>query len=963
MEFFALNEQVTQIEAQLASANDALALRRCITLAWQLRQRDTDRALKLARQAWAKLADPAQAGEMPPPERQRCQLRLLLIRAEVQFLQSEYVSAQSLAQRALQGFAKMNDALGCFDTHWLLAWLAHEQGDWVARRKALEAALVHSSADPVRAIVAETTVTSFAIALNPAQVKQQWGVQHLPLAGELHPAAACSIQALLGQVALDTNDKVQAILHLSTCHALALASGQMMRAMVAALKIGDLLAGFNLCHNALEWVQHGLSLARHGNWTDSIKNAMVANAGILALLKRHHEARDILRRAIAMPTPAHLPGERSAVKMLGQLGEQELVCQDYVAALEIFQKQQLYARELDWADLQTAAQIGQARALSQMGHSEAALEMARNALIHAKSNHQMELFRFLAQMYTQYPGLPPPAMPISAASVPLHYLHQALALTGKVSQLSDDLLAALAQEYAKVGDYLSAWRFADQANREREQRYGQDAANRVLAVQASQQSERLEMQDMHARQLEAQARRAESSQETSAILQHLGAIGQEITAHLEVGRVFQVLQTHVHHLLDVSFLAIFLMDEDGLAMNLAFGSDGEGDDAKAMPPIRLLLSDLDSPSVRCVRERRQITVDHDPELNIANWLPDKMPTLSRMSAPLCVAERVLGMITIQSRKKDAYGERQGLIFRTLCAYTAIALSNAQTHGELAKAHQQLQETRQQLVQQEKMAGLGELTAGVAHEINNPTHYVHLLAQAQQVDIDEFQKFVTHLVETDAAAEIMDAFDTRFARLSNNVKIMLNGTVRIKHIVSDLRTFTRLDPAEKITMQPIDIIHSALHLVRANWMEKVEFISEFEAVPEIECWPALLNQALINLLLNACQAIEEKQKASGCSKPEPGQLRVRLQHSAATQQVLIRIEDNGIGIPEAHQARIMEPFFTTKEVGVGMGLGLSTAFGIVKNHGGELRFASTAGQGSCFIIQLPALQPASLPASE
>ncbi len=951
MEFFALNEQVAQIEAQLASSNEAQAPLLMLALAWQLRQRDTHRALKLAAKVQAKLAATPELAQLPPLELQRSQLRLLLIKAEILFLKAEYVSSQSLAQRALQGFIKINDGLGGFDAHWLLAWLAHEQGDWVARRRALEAAAV-MSADPVRTIVAETTATSFAMTLNPARVKQQWGAQLVVGGGDVHPAAACSMQALLGQVALDTNDKVQAIMHFSACHALALASGQMMRAMTAALKIGDLLSSFSVLHNALEWVQHGLTLARHGGWSSSIKNALVANSAILALLAREHEARDLLRRAIAMPTPAHPLGQRAAVKMLGQLGGLELACQDYAAALEIFQRQEHSARDLDLADLQTAAQTGQARALSHMGHSELALAMAQAALLNAKPAGQIELFQFMAQMVTRHPQLPLPAGSISAASVPLHYLHQALALTGKVGEVSDDLLAALAQEYAQIGDYLSAYRFADQANRAREQRYGREAANRALAVQASQQSERVEAQDMHARQLAAEARRAESLQETSAILQHLGAIGQEITAHLEAGLVFNVLQAHVRHLLDVSFLAIFLMDEDdgddNEAMSLAFGRD----DDEAMPPLRLPMSDLDSPSVQCVRLRRQILVNHDPELNSRNWVPGKMPTLSRMSAPLCLEERVLGMITIQSRKQYAYGEREQLIFRTLCAYTAIALSNAQTHGELAKAHHQLQETQQQLVQQEKMAGLGELTAGVAHEINNPTHFVHLLAQTQQVDIDEFQQFVAQLVEADAAAEVMEAFDARFAKLSNNVSVMLNGTVRIKHIVNDLRTFTRLDAAEKKAMQVADCIHSALHLVRASWLEKVEFITEFEDVPDIQCWPALLNQVLINLLLNACQAIEEKQKASAADKPESGKLWLRLARCGETRRVCIAIEDNGIGIPLAHYARIMEPFFTTKDVGVGMGLGLSTAFGIVKNHGGELKFSSRAGQGSCFMVYLP-----------
>jgi signal transduction histidine kinase len=260
----------------------------------------------------------------------------------------------------------------------------------------------------------------------------------------------------------------------------------------------------------------------------------------------------------------------------------------------------------------------------------------------------------------------------------------------------------------------------------------------------------------------------------------------------------------------------------------------------------------------------------------------------------------------------------------------------------------LQETQQQMLLQEKMAGLGTLTAGVAHEINNPTNFVHVAAQNQRIDIAEFEQFVADMIDDDGAAEILPEFTARFAKLSGNVTTILNGTERIKGIVRDLRAFTRLDDTEKQSVRISDCLTSTLNLVRTSWLENVEFITEWADDPEIECWPALLNQVFMNLLVNGAQAIEEKRQQN--RQQERGKLWVRM--NTGDGKLFIHFEDSGVGMDSQVQARIMEPFFTTKEVGSGTGLGLSIAFGIVQKHGGSLTCRSTPGVGSCFTVSLP-----------
>jgi signal transduction histidine kinase/ligand-binding sensor domain-containing protein len=296
----------------------------------------------------------------------------------------------------------------------------------------------------------------------------------------------------------------------------------------------------------------------------------------------------------------------------------------------------------------------------------------------------------------------------------------------------------------------------------------------------------------------------------------------------------------------------------------------------------------------------------------------------------------------------------------LAAHSDLASAHDElerSHQDLARAHQDLQSTQKQLILQEKMAGLGTLTAGVAHEINNPTNFTHVAAQNTRVELAEFEQYLMNLLEDEPDPAMVDEFKARFASLQGNVNIMLNGTERIKTIVRDLRAFTRLDEAEKKAVHLSECLLATMHLVRTRWLEQVEFITEFTDDPPYECWPALLNQVFMNLMVNGCQAVAERQRASllhagadGQCSVERGKLWLRLYRHG--MQLRVEVEDDGVGMSPDVQTRILEPFFTTKEVGSGTGLGLSISYGIIQKHNGTLDIRSRPGQGSCFVVQLP-----------
>jgi diguanylate cyclase (GGDEF)-like protein len=271
----------------------------------------------------------------------------------------------------------------------------------------------------------------------------------------------------------------------------------------------------------------------------------------------------------------------------------------------------------------------------------------------------------------------------------LQYLREALAIAAGIDGyiVPGELLDAVAREYAAAGDFARAYEFSVQANAARDRTHSQEATNRAIAMQVQQQTERAHSEGEHHRQLAAaEAQRAEVLAQTSATLSHLSAIGQEITAQLDAGAVFRALDRHVHGLLDATHFSIFLLEPGGDYLHCAFGVEM----GLPLPPTRIALSDPDFNTARCVRERDELLIEIEDKSDTPNLIPGTLPTLTLLFAPLTIGERVLGVMTVQSMLPRAYGERERLIFRTLCAYGAIALDNAAAQAQLLEKNLELE---------------------------------------------------------------------------------------------------------------------------------------------------------------------------------------------------------------------------------------------------------------------------------
>jgi signal transduction histidine kinase len=288
--------------------------------------------------------------------------------------------------------------------------------------------------------------------------------------------------------------------------------------------------------------------------------------------------------------------------------------------------------------------------------------------------------------------------------------------------------------------------------------------------------------------------------------------------------------------------------------------------------------------------------------------------------------------------------------------------------ELSLALKQLQQSQLQLIQIEKMSSLGQLVAGVAHEINNPVSFIH-------GNLRYVREHSTNLLELvqlyqnyhpGSAAQIqarVDEIDLEFVQedLPKVINSMQIGTDRIFQIVRSLRNFSRLDEAECKAVDIHDGIDSTLlilqhHLKATPECPAIHVIKDYQPLPLVECYAGQLNQVFMNILANAIDALEELNvKAPDQDNKEHfNQITIRTSVIDA-QWVQIAIADNGTGISETTQKQIFNPFFTTKPVGKGTGMGMSISYQIIEKHGGELKCFSTPSQGAEFVIQLPIQQ--------
>lgn len=285
-----------------------------------------------------------------------------------------------------------------------------------------------------------------------------------------------------------------------------------------------------------------------------------------------------------------------------------------------------------------------------------------------------------------------------------------------------------------------------------------------------------------------------------------------------------------------------------------------------------------------------------------------------------------------------------MVFADITARKAAEEKLGESNGRLPEAPQALTATQQQLFQAEKMAAIGRLAAGVAHEINNPLTFIGCNLRSMEIYARELLRAAEENSSggrCDTKNDGDNGLDLELLR--QDIPALFaesdSGISRIAGIVQHLRTFSQIDVDQKWCFADLNAgLDSALQLIAHEIGAGVAILSEMNKLPLIECQASQINQVFFNLLSNAIQAVGDNGK-------------IWLSSGTAGNTVWIEVADNGCGVAPEHLERIFEPFFTTRAIGQGMGLGLSDAYGIIRRHGGKLSVSNRAGGGTVFRIEL------------
>lgn len=479
-------------------------------------------------------------------------------------------------------------------------------------------------------------------------------------------------------------------------------------------------------------------------------------------------------------------------------------------------------------------------------------------------------------------------------------------------------------------------------NYEREDAFSESDI-RLLTTVSNSMSVALE----NARLFKETLRLLDDSKKHTAELGTVNSISQAIVGHLEIDKLLNLVGEKVRALFKANIVYLALLDKENemIEFPYCFGEE--------LTPIKLGIG----LSSRIILDKKPLLINKEinkksEELGIKRI---GIPSASYLGVPIPVGGEIIGVLSVQSTEaENVFNEGDMRLLGTIAAHVGIAINNANAYKELNKTLEDLQATQKQLIAQEKLASLGQLTAGIAHEIKNPLNFVNNFSELSvglvNELIEEFNKHSLKL-ETDA----LDNFNEILVSLKQNAEKTKEHGKRADSIVHSMLQHSRGKTGEK---QPTDInamldedLNLVYHGMRAqDGTFNIKIEKEYDSgISKVEVIPQDISRVFLNILTNGCY--EAHRKKMELNSDEPARIRVKTLESDSF--VEIRVMDNGHGIPEKIRGELFTPFFTTKPTGKGTGLGLSISYDIVvAEHKGELLFETEEGKFTEFIIRLP-----------
>jgi signal transduction histidine kinase len=441
----------------------------------------------------------------------------------------------------------------------------------------------------------------------------------------------------------------------------------------------------------------------------------------------------------------------------------------------------------------------------------------------------------------------------------------------------------------------------------------------------------------------------------------LNQLQHQVDAKLSVEDAFELVLRNLNTKLRMDGSAILLKssNHDGMyILNSQFGI------SKISVGAEISLGDYFEAKGRNIVQNK-----NSEKTDFTNYISDVLGLPFYVAVPISSHNETFGVL-ICGRLKEIkpffppLNEPDADLLQTLAGYISVSYTNSNMYQVLDRMVQEktnaLVQVQSQIVQSEKMASLGQLTAGIAHEINNPINFVSGNVIPLRRDFERIIELIGFYQELEASStntellatikKFKQKMDLEFTIEEINMLLegIAEGANRTLTIVKGLRNFSRLDEADRKRASINDCMESTVTLLGSRIKEfDIEVVKHYASLPNIDCYPGQLNQVLMNIMTNSIQAIKGK-----------GVITLTTEYieydelNNAPGYVIIRIKDTGHGMTQEVKDKIFNPFFTTKEVGEGTGLGLSISYGIIKKHEGRIEVVSEVGQGTEFIIVLP-----------
>lgn len=466
---------------------------------------------------------------------------------------------------------------------------------------------------------------------------------------------------------------------------------------------------------------------------------------------------------------------------------------------------------------------------------------------------------------------------------------------------------------------------------------------RLLTTIANSMSVALE----NARLFKETLRLLDDSKKRTAELSTVNSISRAIAGHLEIDKLINLVGDKVRGLFNANIVYVALLDEERKIINFPYGY---GDD---YPPIKL----GDGLTSHIILKKKPLLINREANRKTKQLGVEIIgtPSSSYLGVPIPVGDEIIGVLSVQSTEKEnVFNEDDMRLLSTVAAHVGIAINNANAYEQLNSILENLKSTQDQLIAQEKLASLGQLTAGIAHEIKNPLNFVNNFSELSSQLVDELKEELEKLKSNGSGQKFNELFEILEMLKQNSEKIKEHGT-RADAIVHSMLQHSRGKVGEKqltninsILEEDINLVYHGMRAQDSSFNIKIE--KELDKnISKINIIPQDISRVFLNILTNGFYEAHRKKIETKSDEPAV----VRIKTLETKENIEIKVRDNGNGIPENIRENLFTPFFTTKPTGKGTGLGLSISYDIIaREHNGDIVYETEEGKYTEFTIRIP-----------